>query len=358
MRIAIVAPPWFAVPPKGYGGIEQVVSYLADGLVDRGHVVTLFASGGSCTRAELAVHFDDPPSASLGDPLMEARHLLLAYSRWDEFDVIHDHTRLGVVAGCSARVPVVHTMHGQVTPEYALYYRAAVEAGIHLVGISERQRSYLPPGVHADVIGNALDLKQHPFRDTPGDYLLFVGRMNPEKGIVQAIEIARRAGMPLRISSKVNEPQEREYFEAMVRPLLEDSPGAEFLGEVSREPLKELFAGAYATLCPVNWEEPFGLVMIESMATGTPVIGFRRGSVPEVVDNGVTGFVVDDVDGALAAVPRIRELDRTAGRQRVRELFSAPVAVAKHEALYERLIATHTARARGDTDTMGESLSR
>lgn len=338
MRIALVAPPWFAVPPHAYGGIERVVAYLADGLVDRGHDVTLFASGSSRTSARLVSHFQDPPSALLGDPLVEARHLIEAYRRWEEFDIIHDHTFLGLLAASGVRVPVVHTIHGAVTPGVYEYYRSAAAAGVHFVAISHRQRRDLPPEARADVIWNGLNLNEVPFGPGPGEHLLFVGRMSPDKGILDAIEIARRARRRLVICAKVNEQPEYEYFELAVKPALA-AIEHELHCQPEKSRLMELYANAYATLFPIHWEEPFGLVMIESMAAGTPVIAFARGSVPEVVEDGRTGRVVHSVEEAVNAVPAIENLDRSTCRQRVRELFSAGAAVTRHEALYERLVA-------------------
>ncbi len=337
MRIALVAPPWFAVPPAGYGGIERVVHYLAEGLVELGHDVTLFAAGGSQTAGKLVETFDHPPSPFLGDPLIEAEHLMQVFARWREFDIIHDHTRLGSLIAPAVDIPVVHTIHGELTPEYKRYYEHAHAHGVELVCISEHQRSTLPDGLSATVIWNAMDLRTWPFGKEPGDYLLFVGRMNPAKGILPAIEIARRAGRRLVICAKINEVEEQEYFELQVRPVL-SKVEHELHFQPPPEKLRALYAGARATLFPISWPEPFGLVMIESMAAGTPVIAFRNGSVPEVIEDGVTGRICETVEEAVEAEKTIDQLDRTACRQRVRELFSAPVAVRKHEALYRRLL--------------------
>jgi len=337
MRIALVAPPWFAVPPAGYGGIERVVHYLAEGLVELGHEVTLFAAGGSKTSGRLVETFEHPPSPLLGDPLIEAEHLMEVFARWREFDIIHDHTRLGSLIAPAVDIPVVHTIHGPLVPEFQRYYERAHKHGVSFICISEHQRSTLPEGISATVIWNAIDLRQWPFGEKPGDYLLFVGRMNPDKGILPAMEIARRAGRRLVICAKINEAEEREYFERHVRPELQKVEH-ELYFQPPPEKIRELYAGARATLFPICWPEPFGLVMIESMATGTPVIAFRNGSVPEVIDDGVTGRICETIEEAVEAEKTIDQIDRTACRQRVRELFSAPVAVRKHEALYRRLL--------------------
>jgi len=337
MRIAIVAPPWFTVPPTGYGGIEWVVSYLADGLARRGHDVTLFAAGGSRTEARLVTTFPEPPSKQLGNAAVEASHVLAAYDRWREFDIIHDHTFLGPIVGAAVPVPVVHTLHGPVTPENRGLI-ADLGRRLHLVAISHHQRSTLPEGVHATVIHNGIDPAAFPFSDRPGEYLLFCGRINPEKGPVQAIEIARRAGLPLLMVVKINEPIEHEYWEAEVRPRLR---GLDV--EVKQQPPTgeklRAYRDALATLFPIQWPEPFGLVMIESMATGTPVIAFRNGSVPEVVQDGVTGIICEDIDAAAEAAWRAKELDRRECRRRVERHFSAALNVLRHEQLYRAILA-------------------
>lgn len=359
MRIGIVAPPWFAVPPDGYGGIERVVSYLADGLVELGHDVTLFASGGSRTKARLVTTFDTPPSTLLGEPLVEAEHLAMAYCHWEEFDIIHDHTRLGLVTAAALPIPVVHTVHGPVRPEFELLFRRVADR-VHMVCISGSQASEMPPEACTTVIWNALDLNDYPFEAEHGEYLLFVGRINPDKGVLPAIEMARRSGRKLIMCAKINEPDEHEYFETVVRHELA-AADVDFRREVSPAELGELYAGAYATLFPIQWPEPFGLVMIESMAAGTPVIAFRNGSVPEVVQDGVTGFVCENVEEAVAAIEQVGSLDRLACRQRVRELFSAPVAVAKHEALYKSLLLSPSEGlppSDSGPETLGEPLAR
>lgn len=343
MRIGMIAPPWFAVPPAGYGGIEWVVSNLAERLVERGHQVTLFASGGSRTAGRLVSSFDTPPSAELGDPYVESIALLDAYAHWQEFDVIHDHTMLGLIAGASLPIPVVHTVHGQVLPKFYHFYEH-LAARVHLVAISHNQASTLPPECAPRVIHNGIDTGCFTFGEGRGGYLLFVGRMSPEKGIVQAIEIARQAGKRLVVIAKINEPPEREYFEREVRPLLQ-KPGlvVEFHEQTSHDEKVAAYQGALATLFPINWPEPFGLVMAESMACGTPVIAFRNGSVPEVIDDGHTGFICSTVEEAVAAAARVHELDRGACRERVLLHFSADRNAQQHEELYSEICAARLA---------------
>lgn len=341
LAIALVAPPWFTVPPKGYGGVERVVAILANGLARAGHQVTLFAPGGSDTLARLETTFEAQVPQLMGDMAVSTENTVRAYRRWRDFDVIHDHTVAGLGAAAAADLPVVHTVHGVVLPEYFSLY-AALPHHVHLVAISVSQRRSLPQERPVTVIRNAVDVAHTRWSDRPGDYLLFVGRASPDKGPLEAVEIARRAGMPLRMLIKVNEPPEREYF-AHIRHALK-SPGIEYDLEVSEEEKQEAYAGAFATLFPISWPEPFGLVMIESMAAGTPVIAFRHGAVTEVVEHGVTGIICQDVDSAVEALSVVPTLDRAACRARVERLFGAETAVAAHEALYGRLIRREVER--------------
>ncbi len=347
LRIALIAPPWFAVPPTGYGGIELVVSYLADGLADRGHDVTLFAAGGSRTSAQLVETYREPPSELIGDPVVEAAHLVEAYDRWREYDIIHDHTMVGLIAGSVLPTPVVHTVHGQILDRFVPFYRA-VGSRVSLVCISGHQRSTLPAGIDATVIHNGVNCADYPFRGERGDYLLFVGRMCPEKGVLAAIEIARRTGIRLVLIAKVNEPAERAYFEQQVRPALAGVESTLHF-QPPQELKAEAYRGALATLFPIDWPEPFGLVMAESMAAGTPVIAFRRGSVPEVIADGVTGFVCDGIEDAVAAVQRVGTLDRRACRDRAMSLFDASRCVASHEQLYLDILKGRAHQRRGGT---------
>lgn len=335
LKIALIAPPWFAVPPTGYGGIEWVVSLLAEGLVRRGHDVALFASGGSVTAARLLSTYETPPSEKLGDWPIEAAAILDAYALSDRFDVIHDHTLLGLLAARLAEVPVVHTAHGVITPAVAALYER-VSRQVRLVTISASQEAAMPPGCARTVIHNGVDLGQFAFSPGAGDYLLFVGRMSEEKGVITALEIARQAGKRLLVLGKVNEPAERVYFESQVRPRLA-AAGAAYVEQPLHSVKVAAYQGALATLFPIHWEEPFGLVMVESMACGTPVIAFRRGSVPEVIRHGVTGEICDSVEEAVAAVARVRQLSRQACRDHACENFSAELMVSRYEALYSQV---------------------
>lgn len=337
LRIGLVAPPWFAVPPRGYGGIEWVVSSLADGLAERGHEVTLFASGGSRTTARLVSTYAEPPSAALGDPFVEAPALFDAYANPGQFDLVHDHTILGLIAAATLSIPAVHTVHGLVTPKLARLYEH-VAGRIHIVAISRDQASSLPAACAPTVIHNGVSLDRFPLgTGERGDWLLFVGRMSPDKGILEAIEIARRADLPLRVIAKVNEPEERAYFRDHVAPALETIRHELHLAATHDEKVAA-YQSARATLFPIRWREPFGLVMAESMACGTPVIAFRDGAAPEVIADGITGFVRESVEEAVEALRDVDEIDPNRCRARVAERFSAEANVARHEALYLKLL--------------------
>jgi glycosyltransferase involved in cell wall biosynthesis len=323
MRIAVLAPCWFPVPPLGYGGIEWVVSLLADGLVDGGHDVTLFASGDSHTKANLAYVHATAPSEWIGRSFWELRHVLHCFERADEFDVINDHSGpVGAALGGTIGTPVVHTVHGPLDGEPGRLYDqvAAVAPDTALVSLSMNQRKPRPNLNWIANCPNALDLSVYPFRPYRGDYLLFLGRMSPDKGAHRAVAVAMEAELPLKIAGKMQEPKEREYFAEFVEPHL--GGGIEWLGEVSHGQKVELLQHARATLFPIEWEEPFGLVMIESMACGTPVIATSRGAVPEVIEHGRSGIVVDDYRLIPAALEEADRLDPRELRRYVEELFS------------------------------------
>ena len=340
MRIAQVAPLYESVPPRLYGGTERVVSSLTEALVEMGHEVTLFASGDSETGARLVPAC---PRALWRDPDCRdtvPHHVRLmgqVFRDVSRFDVIHFHCdwvhlpllRLHPCAG-------VTTLHGRLhAPDVAPLLEQYPDAP--LVSISHSQRSPVPDARWIATVHHGLPRDAHPFHPGPGRWLAFLGRMSPEKGVERAIEIARRAGLPLRIGARVY-PEERDYFEARVRPLLARAgSAAEFLGEVGGRDKDELLGGARALLFPIDWEEPFGLVMIEALACGTPVIGWRRGSVPEIVEDGVTGFVVDGLDDAVRAVARAGELNRWRCRRVFEERFEARRMADEYVEVYRRL---------------------
>lgn len=337
MKVALLAPVWFPVPPTGYGGIEWVVSLLADGLVDAGHDVTLFASGDSRTKAELAYIYEIAPSADIGRSQVEIRHALSCFERASEFDVIHDHSGppAAVIAG-AVDTPTVHTVHGPLLGEPGDLYEqiARVAPRTKLISISMNQRALHPNLPWLANIPNALDFSLYPAQPHHGDYLFFLGRMSPEKGAHRAVAVAVEAGLPLKLAGKRREPAEQHYFHELVEPHLREGQ-IEYLGEVTHGEKVELLQNARATLFPIDWEEPFGLVMIESMACGTPVIATRRGSVPEVVEPGRTGIVVDHYTEMAAAVAAADALDPAELRRAAEARFSRERMVADYLAAYE-----------------------
>jgi glycosyltransferase involved in cell wall biosynthesis len=342
LRIAVLAPTWFAVPPTGYGGIELVVSLLADGLVEAGHDVTLFASGDSLTKAKLSYVFENAPSEQIGRSLPELRHALACYARADEFDVINDHSGMtGAVLGGLVDTPVLHTVHGPLdTPEAQHAYGgiAEVAPGVGLISISENQRRPMPDLPWAATIPNAIDLSLYPSKPHRGDYLLFLGRFSPDKGAHRAIAVATELGLPLKLAGKNRELKERQYFAEFVEPHVGHG-GIEYLGEVSHGEKVELLQDARATLFPIEWEEPFGLVMVESMACGTPVIATRHGAVPEVIEHGRSGIIVENYREMTEALEQADALDPAACRSYVEERFAPERMVGDYERAYRAALA-------------------
>ena len=342
MRIGMVAPPWFPLPPHGYGGIELVVSVLTEGLVERGHDVTLFASGDSQTRARLRYVYARAPFEKIeSGAVIETLHGLEAYSHAGEFDVIHDHDgfasrTMGTLINRLTGTPVVATLHGPADPP-SLEALVGLREGLRYIAISEYQREGFPDLDFVATIPNAIDLEQHPFSAEKQDYFLFVGRMTPDKGAHTAIAVARELGERLILAGKVNEGPERAYFAEEVEPHLTDN--IHFRGEVEMDVKMQLFQNARCTLFPIQWPEPFGLVMIESLAAGTPVIAFRRGSVPEVIEHGRTGFIVETVEEMIEAADHVDEIDPYECRKAVEERFGIEHFITAHERAYERMIS-------------------
>jgi len=324
LRVAVLSPVWFPVPPSGYGGIEWIVALLADGLVEAGHDVTLFASGDSRTTAKLAYVYPEAPSQWIGRSHWELNHALACYTSADEFDVISDHTgALGVALSGLTELPVVHTVHGPLVGDPGDMYErlAGLVPNLHLISLSLNQRRPKPDLPWLANCPNALDLSVYPCKPHTGDYLLFLGRMSPDKGCHRAIAVAMEREVPLKIAGKMQEPKERAYFEEFVEPHL-GVHGIEYLGEVHHGTKVELLQDARATLFPIDWEEPFGLVMIESMACGTPVIATNRGAVPEVIEHGRSGIVVEHHREMADALEQADALDPLECRRYVEERFS------------------------------------
>ncbi|MGQ0824011.1 MAG: glycosyltransferase family 4 protein [Actinomycetota bacterium] len=338
VRIAIVAPVWFPVPPTGYGGIELVVALLADGLVGGGHDVTLFASGGSKTKARLVSPMAEPPDPrELGNPWFDAFHAVSAYTAIDGYDLVHDHAGVvGPVCGAMLRgsPPVVHTLHGPWTDPARLLY-GALAPHVHLVAISHAQAAENGDVRYAGVVHNGIDLDEYPLRTEKEDFLVYIGRANPDKGPAEAIRIARDAGFPLKMILKRSEPPERAYFEHEIEPLL--GHDIDLFENVAHETKADLLGRAAAMLFPIRWPEPFGLVMAEAMACGTPVVTTNWGAAPELVEDGVTGFRREGADELAAALGHVRELDPAACRARVEAEFSARSMVRGYEAVYAQV---------------------
>jgi glycosyltransferase involved in cell wall biosynthesis len=340
MRIAILSPVWFAVPPSGYGGIEWIVSLLADGLVDAGHDVTLLASGDSHTKAMLSYVFEQAPSEQIGKSLPELRHALACFDHAGDFDVINDHSGpLSIALGGLVSTPVLHTVHGPLDGDPGRVYEglAQLAPDVGLISISLNQRRPKPELNWAGNCPNALDLQLYPCKPHPGDYLLFLGRMSPDKGAHRAIWVARETGLPLKLAGKKQDPKEDRYFHELVEPHLDDE--IEYLGEVTHGEKVELLQNARVTLFPIEWEEPFGLVMIESMACGTPVIATRHGAVPEVIEDGVSGIVVDNYRETPAALERADALDPLECRRYVEERYAPERMVEDYLRAYEAAVA-------------------
>ena len=346
MKIAQIAPLVESVPPRLYGGTERVVSWLTEELVAQGHDVTLFASGDSLTAAEL---YPVVPRALRLDGI----HNSLAYNiimldrvaeRRAEFDVLHFHidfSHYPIFRNMAHKT--LTTLHGrQDLPELPDIYRAFPH--MPLVSISDDQRKPVPPVNWMGTVYHGLPEKLFHEGEGKGGYLAFLGRICPDKGPIEAIEIARQAGMRLKIAAKID-PVDQNYFDRVIAPLLAKSPYVEFIGEIDDSRKQEFLGNARALLFPIQWPEPFGLVMIEAMACGTPVIAFRWGSVPEVLEDGLTGFVVENVAQAAAAARRLDELFRPSIRSRFEERFSARAMAREYLRIYRRLIQLQGAKA-------------
>ena len=347
MRIAQIAPLTESVPPRLYGGTERVVSFLTEELVRQGHDVTLFASGDSVTAARLrpmaprALRFEP----NLRDPM--AAHMVMleeVYRCADQFDVLHFHLDYTTYSLFSRqKTPFVTTLHGRLDlPEIGPVYDRFPQ--VPVVSISDAQRRPLPQANYVATVYHGLPVDLLTPQPVKPRYLAFLGRISPEKAPDRAIRIARRAGIPLKIAAKVDRVDE-EYFRTRIHPMI-DGRHVEMIGEIGDAAKPEFLSGARALLLPIDWPEPFGLVMIEAMACGTPVIAFPAGSVPEVVEDGLTGFVVPNEAAAVEAVGRLPTLSRTAIRRRFETRFSAERMAADYVTVYERLVAANRPRLR------------
>jgi glycosyltransferase involved in cell wall biosynthesis len=338
MRIAQVAPLHESVPPKMYGGTERVVSYLTEELVSQGHDVTLFASGDSVTSARLVAPCAEALrlNEACVDPLPHHVLMLEMLSQAaGEFDAIHFHCDyIHFPLARRRRLPNVTTMHGRLDlPDIVSLFREFMDMPV--ISISDSQRAPVPWLNWQGTVYHGLPVDLYQFRRQAGRYLAFLGRICPEKGIEQAIEIAKRTGIPLRVSAKVDRA-DKDYFNDVVQPLFKN-PLIEFVGEISESEKNEFLGNAMALLTPINWPEPFGMVMIEAMACGTPVVAFRRGSVPEVVEEGRSGLIVSTVEEAVAVIRKGSLPRRQSCRERFERRFTAPRMAQDYLAIYERL---------------------
>ena len=339
LRIALVAPPLLPIPPERYAGTERVVAALADGLVARGHHVTLFASGDSTAGSETVAVL--PAAAwrgrSTGDNVVYGMlAAVAALEQADRFDVVHSHVDvMSLPLAKAARVPVLTTFHARLDLP-GLYEAVLAFGSAPLVAISRSQRRWHPNANWVATIPHGLPLRSMPFGAEPGPYLAVVGRATPEKGIAEAIEVASASDIPLRIAAKALNPSEQSYLDRHIRPAL--GPAVEYLGEVGPDERDPLLAGARATLMLGAWPEPFGLVAIESLATGTPVIARRAGALAEIIEHGVDGFLVDDLSEAKLAVSLVGDLDRARIRERALTRFNAERMVSAYERVYLDLV--------------------
>lgn len=336
MRIGMISTPWTALPPPAYGGIEGVVDRLVRGLVAAGHELLVAAPGDSSIPAPLVP--DSPPADPNAMSLTEAElgHIVRAYRAMGEMDIIHDHTFAGpLYRHRPPGTPIVTTNHGPFRAQLRDIYHA-MDQDVALVAISHHQASTAGEARIARVIHHGIDVEAVPVGDGAGGYFCFLGRMSAGKGVREAALIARKAGVPLRIGAKVHDKGEQEYLDCAVTPLLNSE--VEYLGELNKNEKYELLGGAIGMLNPIQWPEPFGLVMIEALAAGTPVVATPSGAAPEIVDDGRTGYLREDIDALAATLPQVANLDRGRCRQEATSRFSADRMVAEHIDLYTELV--------------------
>jgi glycosyltransferase involved in cell wall biosynthesis len=344
MRVAMIAPPYFEIPPSGYGGVEAVVADLSNALIARGHDVTILGAGQPGTAADFLPVWDQTIPERLGEPFPEIVHAAVTREGVERLaagkglDVVHDHTTAGPLNArhyAGLGIPAVVTVHGPVDEDLHRFYRA-VRADAHLVAISRRQRS-LAPGLNwVGTVYNALRIGEWPYREQKDEYALFLGRFHPDKAPHLALDAAHQASVPLVLAGKCADPLEKAYFDQEIRPRLTSSDHV--VGVADAKQKRSLLAGARALLFPIQWEEPFGMVMIEAMACGTPVVALRAGSVLEVIDDGVTGLAVDGPGELPQALHDVRTIDPAACREHVALHFNESNLAAGYEAAYRAAI--------------------
>ncbi|MGV0793124.1 glycosyltransferase family 4 protein [Mycolicibacterium sp. XJ1819] len=345
MRIVLIAPPYFDVPPKGYGGTEAVVADLADVLAKRGHRVTLLGAGEPGTAAEFVPLWDRTLPDRLGQPYPEIMHALKTrraverIAETEGVDIIHEHTFAGPLNAAGYRalgLPTVVTMHGPIDDDLYPYYRELGD-DVGLIAISDRQRELAPDLNWVGRVHNSLRIDDWPFRANKGDYALFLGRYAPYKGAHLALDAAHAAGIPLVLAAKCDEPAEQAYFDEYVRPRLTENDYV--FGQADANDKRKLLAGARCVLFPIQWEEPFGMVMIEAMACGTPVVALRGGAVPEVIVDGVTGFVCDRPEELPQAIAKAQTIDPATCRRHVAANFGLGQFGSGYESIFRAAIA-------------------
>jgi len=351
LRIAMLAPPWLSVPPLGYGGVETVVSALTEALVERGHAVTLFCAPGSLSGATVAPLLDAQHPDEIERSLYEVDHVARAFRAIDDapehlrFDVIHDHCGFTALAMADRiKTPIVHTLHGQFTPATAAFYVRHAHKAV-LVGVSRAQLDSAPLELaDFEVIPNPIDVSAWPLQERKDDYVLWIGRITPEKGPQRAIAAAAAAGVPL-ILAGVIQPGKQAFFDAQIAPHV-DGDRVKFAGEVGGARKQALFARARGLLMPIRWEEPFGMVMVEAMACGTPVIAFPEGAARELVVEGTTGFLVDDERAMAQAIGRLSTIDAGDCRRWVAAHCDIDVVAAAYERTYRSVALASPASTR------------
>jgi len=350
MRIAMLAPPWISVPSPGYGGVETVVSALTEALVRRGHAVTLFCAPGSVSQATVVTLLERSHQNEIERSLYEVDHVSRAFdeidlaSEADRFDVVHDHCGFtGLAMANRIATPLIHTVHGPFTTDTAAFYGRHGHKGT-LVGISQAQLASAPPGLgQLDAIPNPINLRAWTLQERKGDYLLWVGRMTPEKGPHRAIAAARAVDVPL-VLAGVIQPGQQAFFDREVAPHI-DGSRVRFVGEIGGAAKRSLFARARGLLMPIRWDEPFGMVMVEALACGTPVIAFPEGAARELVVDGTTGFLVDDERAMADAIGHLHRIDARECRAWVRQHCDVEVVCAAYERTYRSVALPAVSRA-------------
>ncbi|MFD3681801.1 glycosyltransferase family 4 protein [Streptomyces sp. NPDC058613] len=338
LDIVMVSTPWFELPPAAYGGIESMCADLVDGLVELGHRVTVIGVGANGTKGEFIA---TEPTAQGAERLGRSGPEVLHAARVGRVlrtlrpDIVHDHSTAGPLQAGQRPVPTVMTAHGPVSGEIGDYYRA-LGGSVHLVAISRAQQEQAPDLPWAGQVHNAVRTLDYPFREHKGEGVLFLGRIAADKGVHLAIDAAREAGMTITIAGKCNDPAEEPYFEKEVLPRLGED--AQWVGEVDQRAKRELLAQSRCLVFPICWEEPFGMVMIEAMACGTPVVALRRGSVPEIVEHGVSGYICDHPDQLADAIRSVGRLSARDCRRRALDRFDTSRMAAAYESLYHRLV--------------------